>query len=153
MLHLAQVQEQDSDGKTKLQLLACQRSDHLWATISEPDFVLTDELQDVSVGVLLLVELLPTRQIKQVQDAKPWILGIIEEYLTTGLSPGLLKDEAQRAEQWRQSLTLQSQELGRRALEVEARRDQIQELEENLKQEKRQLEALAAELNIELKPS
>jgi hypothetical protein len=151
MLHLAQVQEQDATGKTRLQLLAYQTSDHVWVTLSEPDSVCTEET-GLSVGVLVLVELLPTRQVKQVQDAKPWILDIIDKYLSTGLTPALLQDEAQRAEQWRQSLTLQNQELGRRALEVEARRDQIQELEESLKQEKRQLEAIAAELKIQLKP-
>jgi dsDNA-specific endonuclease/ATPase MutS2 len=56
----------------------------------------------------------------------------------------------QRAEQWRQSLTLKSQELGRRALEMEARRDQIQELEENLKQEKEKLESMAAQVRASL---
>ncbi|MGB3136947.1 MAG: hypothetical protein WBB18_09105, partial [Nodosilinea sp.] len=43
-------------------------------------------------------------------------------------------------ERWRQSLTLKSQEVDRRALETAARRDEIQELERSLKQEREELE-------------
>jgi hypothetical protein len=45
----------------------------------------------------------------------------------------LLQQEVERAEEWRQSLTLQNQDLARRTLELEARREQIQALEESLK--------------------
>jgi uncharacterized protein (DUF3084 family) len=52
----------------------------------------------------------------------------------------------ERAEQWRQSLTLESQEVDRRALEAAARRDEIQELEKSLKLEQAELERREAEL-------
>lgn len=151
MLHLAQVQELDTEGKAKLQLLAHQKAEHVWVMLPEAESVVLECAQGVHQGMLLLVELTGTRQVHQVYDAKDWVLKLIEEYLGTGLSPVLLQEEAQRAEQWRQSLTLQSQELGRRSLELEARRDQIQELEENLKRERQQLEAWAAELKAQEK--
>jgi hypothetical protein len=43
---------------------------------------------------------------------------------------------------------LQSQELSRRLIEVEARREQIQTLETKLQQEKELLESAIAQLNI-----
>jgi hypothetical protein len=49
------------------------------------------------------------------------------------MTPAQLRQEAERAESWRQSLTLQNQDLARRSLELEARREQIQALEESLK--------------------
>ncbi len=42
-------------------------------------------------------------------------------------------------------MTLKSQDLDRRALELEARREQIEQLEESLKREKKQMESLAVQ--------
>ncbi len=146
MWHLAQVKTQGSEGKAQLQLLAQQKAEHAWS-------VLTDEVNDLCIegdsyadGMLLLVELNGSRQVQKVQEATSWILEIVEQYLATGLTPAILQEEVQRAEQWRQSLTLKSQELQRRTLEMEARREQIQELEDNLLQEKEQLESLAGQI-------
>lgn len=139
MLYLAQVQEKDV-GETKLQLLAYQKAEHAWAIFSEEDNTVYANVGDYGNGALLLVQLSELRQVQTIQDGASWLIEIIQQYLATGVTPDILQQEVQRAEQWRQSLTLQSQELGRRALEMEARRDQIQELEENLKREKKQLE-------------
>lgn len=145
MLHLAQVQTNDPGGKTTLRLLAQQKSEYIWTVLTEPESISLTEAIDYGVGVLLVVEISNARQIASITEATGWVLELIEAYLSSGMTPTLLEQEAQRAEQWRQSLTLQSQELARRALEMEARRDQIQDLEENLKQEKQQLEIIAAE--------
>ncbi|MDX2213088.1 MAG: hypothetical protein SFY66_07350 [Oculatellaceae cyanobacterium bins.114] len=145
MLYLAQVHTKDVDGKTSLKLLAQHQSEHAWEVLPQPEVVYSVEASDYSEGVLVLVELSATQQVKSIENATPWILTIVEQYLSLDVTPALLEQEVQRAEQWRQSLTLQSQELGRRSLEMEARRDQIQELEENLKQDRKQLELLATE--------
>lgn len=154
MWHLAQVKNKDLEGKAQLQLLAQQKAEYAWTVIAEEinDFSL-DDSNSYPEGALVLVELSPTRQIQKVQDALPWVLEVIEQYLSTGLTPAILQEEVQRAEQWRQSLTLKSQELQRRALEMEARREQIQELEEKLKQEKEKLELLAAQLKSNINDS
>jgi hypothetical protein len=145
MLHLAQVIQTDPGGKVKLQLLAQQKAEHAWVVLAHEDGNLWCDA-DYHPGALVLLELSPTKQVQHISDATAWVLEMMEQYLSLGITPATLREEVQRAEQWRQSLTLQSQELGRRALEVEARRDQIQELEENLKAEKQKLEGLASEL-------
>lgn len=145
MLHLAQVIQTDPGGKVKLQLLAQQKAEHAWVVLAPEDCSLWYDA-DYHPGALVLLELSPTKQVQHISDATGWVLEIVGQYLSLGITPAILQEEVQRAEQWRQSLTLQSQELGRRALEVEARRDQIQELEENLKEEKQKLGIIAAEL-------
>lgn len=146
MLHLAQVKQKDPAGKLMLQLLAQQKTEYAWAVLSDGDGHLWVDTDEYNEGALVLVDLSPTRQVQQLYDATPWILEMIEQFLALGITPAHLREEVQRAEQWRQSLTLQNQELGRRMWEVEARREQIQELEENLKQEKLAIDAITAQL-------
>lgn len=141
MFYLAQVQRKSSDSKPSLHLLACQKAEHTWVPVEAECVPLPEEGIEFGDRAMVIVMLSSNQQVSEIRDAKDWVLEVVEQYLTTGISPQLLKEEVQRAEQWRQSLTLQSQELGRRALEMEARRDQMQELEENLKREKQQQEA------------
>jgi predicted RNase H-like nuclease (RuvC/YqgF family) len=145
MMHLARVKKKDPEGKAMLQLLAQQKAEYAWVVLDDEDniWVDTDEHQE---GALVLVELSPLKQVEQIYDATRWVLEIVEQYLALGITPTLLQEEVQRAEQWRQSLTLKEQELGRRSWEVEARREQIQELEENLRQEKQALDTITAQL-------
>ena len=150
MLHLAQVQKKGFLGKAELRLLARQKSETTWALAADEDAILSAEANAFGEGTLVLLELAEDHQVTNLQDATGWVLELVQKYLIAGLTPALLQQEAERAEQWRQSLTLQSQELGRRTLEVEARREQIQELEENLKREKKELEALAQQLKVSL---
>lgn len=145
MWHLAQVKTQ-AQGKAQLQLLAQQKAEHAWAVLSEEASDLCIEADCYTEGTLLLVELNGSRQVQKLQEATSWILEVIEQYLAVGVTPAVLQAEVQRAEQWRQSLTLKSQELQRRSLEMEARREQIQDLEDNLLQEKEQLESLANQM-------
>ncbi len=156
MLHLAQVKKNDLEGKVMLQLLARQKAEHAWALLPNETaaWIESEDClnpKDYPEGSLVLVQLTSNRQVQQIQGATDWVLSFVEQYLATGITPTFLQEEGQRAEQWRQSLTLQSQELGRRSLEIEARRDQIQELEENLKLEKKKLESLAHQLKEEIK--
>jgi exosome complex RNA-binding protein Rrp4 len=150
MLHLAQVKKKDLEGKAMLQLLAQQKAEQVWLMITGENGVIWVDGLDYSEGTLVLVDLSANQQIQHVEDATCWVLDIIKQYLSTGITPEFLQEEVERAEQWRQSLTLQSQELGRRALEMEARRDQIQELEENLKREKQKLELMAHQLQADV---
>ncbi len=147
MLYLAQVQKKSILGKAGLQLLARQKSENAWAVLVEEEVILAAEASSFNEGVLVLVELTNTRQVLTVKDAKEWILDIVQTFLISGITPTFLQQETERAEQWRQSLTLQSQELDRRALELEARKEQIQEMEEKLRREKKAIEALASQNN------
>ncbi|MBD2310913.1 hypothetical protein H6G20_04345 [Desertifilum sp. FACHB-1129] len=145
MLYLAQVQKK-AIGKAGVQLLAYQATETTWVTVAGEEIIVTSEVNPFSDNLLVLVELSPSHQVMSIKEAKEWAIKLVQDYLVPGLTPDFLKAEAERAEQWRQTLTLQSQEFGRRSLEVEARREQIQGLEENLKREKKGLEQKEAEL-------
>lgn len=147
MLHLAQVQNNKSVGGVELQLLACQQIENSW-TVLHPETVLanTNSLQE---GLLVLVELSDHKEVLSIQHAKDWVLDLVQKYLTSGAtSPTFLEEETERAEKWRQELTLQSQDLTRRNLEMEARREQIQTLEEDLEPQRQRLEEMAAQLKL-----
>ncbi|UNU23533.1 hypothetical protein [Microcoleus vaginatus] len=158
MLYLAQVQNQENLGEISLQLLACQNSDDTWAILSEesfltlpPDFAqnsINSATNVLNEGILVLADIGENNQVVNIQAATNWVLQLVEKYLTTGFTPDFLQQEAQKAEDWRQSLTLQSQELSRRLIENEARREQIQNLEAKLQQEKQLLESAIAQLKI-----
>ena len=91
--------------------------------------------KDVPFGeqVLLIAEIEGDDQVVSVVDATEWVLSLVKDYLSLDLTPKELEREIERAEQWRQSLTLKTQEVRRRTLEMAARRDEIQNLEKRLK--------------------
>jgi hypothetical protein len=136
MLYLAQVQKNEFLDQYQLHLLARQEAENIWVMIPEEAFILLGKGNTMSEKLLVLVELSPTGEIEKLEDASNWVLNLVQTYLSTGMTPEVLQQEAERAEQWRQSLTLQNQDLARRSLELEARREQIQALEESLKRER-----------------
>jgi hypothetical protein len=136
MLYLAQVHKNDFLNQYQLQLLASQEDEYAWSTISEETLILLPKGSTMTEKMLVLVELSPTGDIEKIDEATDWVVGLVETYLSTGITPEFLKQEAENAEQWRQTLTLQNQDLARRTLELEARREQIQALEESLKRDK-----------------
>lgn len=149
MIYLAQYHPPGSSPLPHLRLLACQQSPHQWKTLDPLDpratFPLTQPLPprtSVNPGdsqtpepspgepdSLMLVDVEGDRVV-QWQGAADWVLEMVRNYLEPGLTPQFLQEEAARLEQWRQELTLQTQELSRKQLELEARRAQIQTLEE-----------------------
>lgn len=142
MLYLAQVQNQEFFGEPILRLLACQNADDTWAVLAEPSVLtlsrdcvqnLNDSVvNSLNEGVLVLIDIGKNDEVFNIREAKNWVLELLEKYLTTPITLDFLQEEAEKAEKWRQSLTLQSQELSRRLIEVEARRAQIQTLETKL---------------------
>ena len=138
MLYLAQVHKNQFLAQFQLKLLARQEAEDLWVTIPEETCILLGKDDALNEKLLVLVELSSTGEIERIEEATNWILEIVEKYLATGITPDFLRQEAERAEEWRQHLTLQNQDLARRSLELEARREQIQALEENLIKEKQE---------------
>ncbi|MBD0334955.1 MAG: hypothetical protein ICV62_05665 [Cyanobacteria bacterium Co-bin13] len=146
MQYLAKVQKKAFLGGAELLLLAQRQDETAWELLSSERIVETSNLIAFQEGHLVLVALDGLNQIERVEDATPWVLALVEQYLAYGVTPQALEQEIERAERWRQSLTLKSQEVDRRALETAARRDEIQELERKLKLEQEQLEVRRAEL-------
>lgn len=136
MLYLAQVHKNEFLDQYQLRLLARQEGENIWVVISEEAFILLGKGNAMSEKLLVLVELSPAGEIQKLEEATNWVLYLIQTYLATGITPEFLQQEAERAEDWRQSLTLQNQDLARRSLELEARREQIQALEESMQQNK-----------------
>ncbi|GAB4345383.1 MAG: hypothetical protein OHK0047_38700 [Leptolyngbyaceae cyanobacterium] len=145
MQYLAQVQKKESSHGVELRLIARQYSEYGWTLMPDQEVIPLDGDRSFGEGVLLLVKLSETRQVLQATNARDWLLKIMQTFLSSGITPEFLRNEAERAEQWRQDLTLKSQDLDRRALELEARREQIEQLEESLKREKKQMENLAVQ--------
>lgn len=141
MQYLAKVHTKSSSDGTQLQLLAVKTCEHTWEPVTPPRVILVTQSISANEQVLVLVELDADEKVVTAQDATQWVLDFVSEYLTLGLTPKGLEEELERAEQWRQSLTLQSQEVRRRALETAARRDEIQDLEKRLKLERDTLES------------
>jgi len=146
MLHLAQVQKNERSGELELRLLVRQKTEDAWAIMTHPEVIAVTDANSFHERLLVLIELDDSKQILTIQEATGWVLNLVQQYLSTGITPTFLQQEAERAEQWRQDLTLQSQDLARRNLEMEARQEQIQVLEQNLKRQKEELEALSSQL-------
>ncbi|WP_225907637.1 hypothetical protein [Leptolyngbya sp. BL0902] len=127
-------------GGAELALLAVRTSESTWERLPAERTVETSRLLAFQEGHLVLVDVEGPDQVSAIEDATAWVLNLVEDYLSYGVTPTALEQEIERAEQWRQSLTLKSQEVDRRALETAARRDEIQELERSLKQERAELE-------------
>ncbi|BAZ05232.1 hypothetical protein [Calothrix sp. NIES-3974] len=136
MLYLAQVRKNDFLGQFQLLLLARQEAENVWTLIPEEAFILLGKNTTHSEKLLVLVELSPTGDIIKLEEATNWVVNLVKNYLSNGITPEFLRQEAERVEEWRKNLTLQNQDLARRSLELEARREQIQALEENLKRDK-----------------
>ena len=134
MLYLAQVQQSDDDS-LGLVLLAVQSIDRGWQLTRDRQrhAIALPADTDLTRNQLVLVQLDSTQTVTETQDATDWVLDTVRDYLSVGITPEELNQEANRLEQWKQSLTLQNQELSRRALELELRRDQLQALELSLK--------------------
>ncbi|ESA36242.1 hypothetical protein N836_07830 [Leptolyngbya sp. Heron Island J] len=140
MQHLAKVCHTTSEGALVLQFLARQLEDYLWELSIGDQEILSTLPVNFNEGTLVLVELDASNQVVEIQEATDWVLDLVSQFLTQGVTPQFFHQEVERAEQWRQSLTLQSQEIRRRALETAARRDEIQALEKKLRLEQEELE-------------
>ncbi|MEB3212748.1 MAG: hypothetical protein VKL39_15415 [Leptolyngbyaceae bacterium] len=150
MLYLAKVSKHEETGELLLKLLARQKSEHHWVLAPSQDpVVITLEGEGYGVDSLVLADLSRDRTVESIQDATDWVLRVIKEYLVTGIDPDVLNKEAERAEEWRKDLTLKTQDLARRALELETRRDQIQELEKKLEAERQQIESTRLKIEVE----
>lgn len=147
MLYLAQVEINPNSAEIQLQVLARQESEYVWSVDNSQTLFLTKE-SSLSEGVLVLVEIGQDQQIISIQDAKEWILSILQQHLTkNAINPQFIKTEQSKVEKWRQEITAQNLELNRRALEIETRREQLQELEQELKRDREELDKLREHLN------
>jgi chromosome segregation ATPase len=131
VLYLAEVQKQkggllSGGAKTELKLLACQRTDQNWSTVSE-EVIAAEDASKLNDGALVLVELNPNRQVQRIQEAGRPLVNILQNF-SRQLEKFKLKED--EIDQWKESLTFQAQEMNRREMDMEARLEQLQQMEE-----------------------
>jgi chromosome segregation ATPase len=144
VLYLAEVQKKSgllSSNKAELKLLACQRSEERWQALAGDESIPTDKVNDFGGGSLVIVELNSGRQVQRVQEAVRPLLTILQSYSRL---QDKVKTQEEEINQWKESLTFQSQELQRREMEMESKRDEMSQLEEDMvKLEQQRGEAMA----------
>ena len=151
MLYLAEVQKPKSgfniSGRTKaeLKLLACQRSEQNWSAIPGEELVAApDEASNYSPGVLVLVDMNANRQIQsQLREAGKHLVGILQN-LSRQIEK--YKKEADEIESWRQSLSLQSQQLQLRQEEIYGREEDLESTRAELDRLTQEAQALESTL-------
>jgi chromosome segregation ATPase len=135
VLYLAEVQKKTGfigSGKPELKLLACQRSENNWSAVTgEETLTAPDDASSYNAGALIMVEVSGNRQVQRHYDAGRTLASILQNFSNLSKKS---KTQEEEIEQWKQSLTFQSQELNRRELELEARQEQVEQAEADLEQ-------------------
>ncbi|MFM7439468.1 MAG: pilus motility taxis protein HmpF, partial [Snowella sp.] len=129
MLYLAEVKKQTrtflGSLRTDLRLLACQHSDQTWSAIPNEEVLTTEELDITGEGTLWVLQLTNNRQFQGKPDlAAPELVRQLQKL--SRLSEKF-KEQQVEIEQWKESLTYQSQELARREAEIDARESDIED--------------------------
>lgn len=150
MLYLAEVQKQKvgfmGGSETKLKLLACQHNDQSWSVVPGNELINAEEANSFGEGALIVVNLGTNRQLQgNLESASKRIVSILQ-----GFSRLLEKTKNQEEEidQWKESLTIQSEELSRREIEMETRLEQLELMEQEyqkLEQQRQEITLLQAE--------
>jgi chromosome segregation ATPase len=152
VLYLAEVKKQTrgfiGGYKTELKLLACQHKDQTWSAIPGEDILTYDETNSRGEGALLLVNLSNNRQLQ----GNPELAGaeMVRQLQKISRLMERSKKDQEKIEQWKQSLTYQSEILNRQKMEMETRIEQIEQIEaelEYLERKRQELETLKQQLN------
>ncbi|MEM6450173.1 MAG: pilus motility taxis protein HmpF [Cyanobacteria bacterium P01_D01_bin.105] len=145
MLYLAETQRKSGfigNGKAEFKLLACQRSEHDWSAVPGDEVVAAPDDADYGADTLVLIELNSSRQVQRHQAAGRTLVNILQNF--SGLSKKF-KAQGEEIEQWKESLTYQSQALNRREMEIESRQDQVEQAEADLEQLEERQQAVEAQ--------
>jgi len=151
VLYLAEVKKQTKGFiggyKTELKLLACQHNDQTWSAVAGEDILTCDETNSLGEGALLLVNLSNNRQLQ----GNPELAGaeMVRQLQKISRLMERSKENQEKIEQWKQSLTYQSEILNRQKVEMEARIEQIEQIEaefEYLERKRQELETLKQQL-------
>lgn len=130
MHYLAEVQKKQKTGfigaaKAELKLLAEKRGEQSWIPILGEEVIPAEEANNLNAGALVLVDL-ANRQVQRIQEAGRPLVSILQNF-----SRQLEKSKVQveEIEQWKDSLTYQSQELNRRLEQLQHKEEDFQRLE------------------------
>jgi len=145
VLYLAEVQKKTGfigSGKPEFKLLACQRNECSWSAVTGEETLAAPDDASYNAGALVMVEVSGSRQIQRHYEAGRTLTNILQTFSNLSKKS---KTQEEEIEQWKQSLTFQSQELNRREMEIEARQEQLEQAEadlEKLEAQRQELETL-----------
>jgi chromosome segregation ATPase len=155
VLYLAEVQKQSKGFmggfETKLKLLACQRNDQSWSPLpnNNAETIAAEEASNFGEGALIVVNLGTNRQIQgQPEIASSRVVSILQSFARLMEKS---KQQEEEIEQWKESLTIQGEELGRKEEEMESRLEQIEQMEkerEELQRGQQELEQFKREATL-----
>ncbi len=134
MLYLAEVQKKPGFigvGRPEFKLLACQRSEYIWTALNGDDVITAPDDASYNAGALVMLEINGNRQVQRHYEAGRTLTTILQTFSNLSKKS---KTQEEEIEQWKQSLTYQSQELNRRELEIEARQEQLEQAAADLEQ-------------------
>jgi chromosome segregation ATPase len=145
VLYLAEVQKKGGvirSTKVELKLLACQRGENNWSAVPDEVINAPDDCSNYNAGALVMVELTGSKQVQRHSEAGRQLVTILQNF---SRMQDRSKSQEEEIEQWKESLTYQSQELNRREMELESRQEQLQEMEDDfakLEEQRQEIEAL-----------
>ncbi|MCU0527374.1 MAG: pilus motility taxis protein HmpF [Elainella sp. Prado103] len=142
MLYLAEVLRKArviGGGRAELKLLACQRAELSWSAVSGEEIIAAPDDLTLGAGALVMVELSAAKQVQRYAEAGRQLVSILQNFSRFHEKA---KTQEEEIEQWKQSLTYQSQELNRREMEIEAAQEQLQQIEEDLERLEKQREEI-----------
>ncbi len=133
MLYLAEVKKQTKfigSPETKLKLLTCKQNDQSWSPVRDSEPILVQEASNFGDGALVIVSLTGNKRVQ----GKPQLAGarLVKELQDFSRLLEKSRESKEEIEQWKQSLTYQSQELTRREMDIEARSEELELKEEEL---------------------
>ena len=130
MLYLAEVLRKArviGSSRAELKLLACQRSELSWSAVPGEEIIAAPDDLSYGAGALVMVELSAGKQVQRHAEAGRQLVSILQNFSRMQEKS---KTQEEEIEQWKQSLTYQSQELNRREMEIEASRIEVTQLRE-----------------------
>jgi chromosome segregation ATPase len=131
VLYLAEVLRKNrsvlGNGKAEFKLLASQKSDHQWIAVPHEEVVSAPDDVTYAAGVLVMIELTSSKQIQRHNEAGRQLVSILQNFSRL---QDKAKTQEEEIEQWKESLTYQSQEMNRREVEMETRQEELQQMEE-----------------------
>lgn len=145
MLYLAEVQKKAGfigSGKPEFKLLACQRNEYSWSAVNGDETLVAPDDASYNAGALVMVEVSGSRQVQRHYEAGRTLTNILQTFSNLSKKS---KTQEEEIEQWKQSLTFQSQELNRREMEIESRQEQLEQAEADLEKveaQRQEIEAL-----------
>lgn len=155
MLYLAEVKSQNrgfvGGFKTELKLLASQAADQTWNTVAGEEIIATDTIGDqTGKGTLYIINLDNNKQLQGTPElAGSRVVNYLRHFSRT-LEKS--KSQEEEIEEWKTSLKIQGEEIGRRQSELDQQQQVVQQQQQEfsrLEEEKTRLNGAWEQLRAE----